>query len=194
MPYWINNKPMNKPILLILFIIIGLNANAGFVKISERGKLLNNNAKKWSCVLDNRTNLIWEVKSTEEGLQNYENTYTWFDGVSGVKNGKFSRNCYGGEMCNSQNYISKLNKKFICGLYNWRLPTISELKSLIVYKDDEPLIDIRLFPNTKSKTYWSSSTSSAISNIALDVPFFYGGTIGSDKSFDSHIRAVHNAE
>ncbi len=70
---------MNKPILLILFIIIGLNANAGFVKISERGKLLNNNAKKWSCVLDNRTNLIWEVKSTEEGLQNYENTYTWFD-------------------------------------------------------------------------------------------------------------------
>jgi hypothetical protein len=192
--YWIKNEIMNKSILLIFFIFIGLNTNAGFVKISDRGEALKNNAKKWSCVLDTSTNLIWEVKISEEGLQNHNNTYTWFDGVSGVENGEYSHNCYDGEMCNSHNYISKLNKKFICGLYNWRVPTFAELRSLIIYKDDEPLVDFRLFPYAKAKSYWSSSTSSSNSNIALDVPFFYGGTVGSDKSFDSYIRAVHNAE
>ena len=197
---------MNKSTLLIFLIIFCTNISAGFIKISKNGKILNSNAESWSCVLDSDSNLIWEIKVTEKGIQNNQNTYTWFDGISGIENGEFSRNCFLGESCNSKKYIDDLNKKYICGIYKWRLPTLSELRGLLIYTDDEPLIDLRLFPNTKASTYWSSSVSFEDNNIALDVPFFYGRTdrpyklkgqskvLGSDKSFDSHIRAVYNVD
>jgi hypothetical protein len=185
---------MNKHIFLFFFIIISVNVNAGFIKISSNGKVLNSDAKSWLCVLDGSSNLMWEVKTTEDSFRSNLNTYTWFDGISGVEDGEYSHNCFSGESCNSKKYIEDLNRKYLCGINKWRLPTLDELKGLLVYKDEEPLIDVRLFPNTIASTYWSSSTSSEDENIALDVPFFYGGTVGSDKSFDSHIRAVYNVD
>ena len=66
--------------------------------------------------------------------------------------------------------------------------------ALLVYNDDNPLINLKYFPNTQPQPYWTSMSHGHDDNVAIDVPFFYGGTNGSDKSFDSYIRAISNAK
>ena len=185
---------MNKTYSLILLYLFAFNAHAELIKVSDSGVQLDNSASTWSCVIDDKTGLMWEVKTRQKGLQNTDNTFTWFDGNSGVENGDYSRNCHWSEQCNTQNYISALNETTLCQADNWRLPKVAELNSLLVYNDDNPLINQAFFPNTQAKSYWSSTTHPTQSSVALDVAFFYGGTNGSDKSFDSYIRGVSDVK
>ncbi len=181
---------MNKFFIILSIVIISLTANAKLYKISPRGDVLKNNAQDFICILDDKSKLIWEVKTNNKGLQNTANTYTWFDGKTGVENGDYSHNCNWGNNCNTRAYIKALNASNLCKQSNWRLPSESELKTLLIYGDENPLINTNFFPNTKLKTYWTIDEIDE--NIAIDVPFFYGGVKSSDKSFDAHIRAVAN--
>ena len=174
--------------------MLSLNTQAKLIKVSSSGAQLDNVSDTWSCVIDSKTQLMWEVKTRQKGLQNTDNTFTWFDGNSGVENGDYSRNCHWSEQCNTQNYINALNQKALCQANNWRLPSASELKTLLVYNDDNPLINQDFFPNTQAQSYWSSTPHATQDSVALDVAFFYGGTNGSDKSFDSYIRGVSDVK
>lgn len=176
-----------KIILTALIIIFSIAAEAKLIKLSEQNKPLPNSAKNWACVVDTDSNLIWQVKNDPIDAKS---TYTWFDGHSGVENGAYSKHCFAKENCNTQVYIAFLNKKTLCSKNNWRLPRAKELRSLLVFKDENPLINTYFFPYTQSKPYWSADSSRTNPEIAIDIPFFYGGTSGSDKSFDSYIRVV----
>jgi len=64
--------------------VSGLNDGDGhdafsFLKVGANGEPLLENATQWSCVKDNVTGLMWEVKTTSPGLHNTNNTYTWYD-------------------------------------------------------------------------------------------------------------------
>ena len=185
---------MNKITLLFITLCFSAVTNAKLVKVSNEGILLVDNAQQWSCVVDDKSQLMWEVKINIKGLQNTQNTYTWFDGHSGVQNGEYSHNCYWGKGCNTQAFIEELNSSNLCQSSNWRLPNEAELTTLLVYNDDNPLINLYYFPNTQSKPYWTSTNRDHNNNVAVDVPFFYGGTNGSDKLFDSYIRAVSDVK
>lgn len=178
-------------ITIILFFLAFSNADAGFFKVTNSGAIVANNAKIFSCVVDDKTQLVWEVKHSTPGLQSAKNTYTWFDGKSGVENGEYSHNCHWGGNCNTRSFINALNIEKPCKISTWRLPNEAELNTLLVYGDDDLLINPIFFPNTQPKSYWSSDQKDA--SIAIDVPFFYGGTPSSDKSFDAYVRAVSNA-
>ncbi len=182
---------MNKVITLFIITVLSINAHAQLIKVSEQGLILKSDDVTHRCVIDDESELVWEVKLLDKGLQNTQNTYTWFDGKSGVENGDYSHNCHWGESCNTQSYINGLNAEKLCQQATWRLPSEQELKTLLIYGDDELLINKHFFPNTQLKSYWSSSEQD--DNIAIDVPFFYGGSKSSDKSFDAHIRAVSDA-
>jgi hypothetical protein len=177
-------------IFLVLTSIISA-ANAQLFKVSDRGGILKNTSSEQRCVLDDRSKLVWEVKLTTKGLQNTQNTYTWFNAKSGIQNGDYSHNCHWSESCNTQAYVKALKDIKLCQQSNWRLPTQAELKTLLVYGDNDLLINQKFFPNTQLKSYWSSDELST--NIAIDVPFYYGGSQGSDKSFDAYVRLVSNA-
>lgn len=185
---------MNKIYLLLTLFFLSFTVNAKLIKISNTGTQLQDSFTPWSCVIDNKAKLMWEVKVSKKGLQDAQNTYTWFDGGSGVENGEYSRNCQWSEGCNTQAFIQALNQKNLCQSSNWRLPSESELMSLLVYNDDNPLINLNYFPNTQPKPYWTSMSHEHNDDVAIDVPFFYGGTNGSDKSFDSYIRAVSDVK
>ncbi len=151
---------MNKALILSLFVTISNIAIADFVKLSSEGKVLDFETSNWSCVLDQKTSLVWEVKSETEGLQYSMNTYTWFDGDTGRKNNMYSKNCYWGEGCNTLSFIDDINEAQLCTYNNWRLPTRNELKTIInYYGDDDILIDLDFFPNTQMGTYWTSMTA-----------------------------------
>ena len=101
---------MNKALILSLFMSISNIAIADFVKLSNEGEVLDFENSNWSCVLDQKTSLVWEVKVETEGLQYTMNTYTWFDGETGRGNGMYSKNCFWGESCNTQSYIDDINE------------------------------------------------------------------------------------
>lgn len=182
---------MHKIIIFLSFFIYILAANAQLIKVSAQGDILDRQAKNHRCVLDSQSKLAWEVKLNNKGLQDANNTYTWFDGKSGVNNGDYSHHCHWGKNCNTQAFIDALNQTKLCKQSVWRLPSESELRTLLVYGDNDLLVNLNFFPNTKRKSYWSRDEQDI--DIAIDVPFFYGGSKSSDKSFDAHIRAVSDA-
>lgn len=179
--------------LFLMVFLLNTGANATLIKAANTGVLLPDNAPQWACVFDDKTQLMWEVKRSTQGLQNSQHTYTWFDGKSGTENGEYSRNCHQKHTCNTQAFIRSLNAQTLCQADNWRLPNADELGSLLRYRDYDPLIDDAYFPNTRPGLYWSSSSLNN-TDAALDVAFFYGGTSGSDKSFDSYVRAVRDVK
>ena len=186
---------MKKALILSLFMSISNIVIADFVKLSNEGEVLDFENSNWSCVLDQKTSLVWEVKGETEGLQYTMNTYTWFDGDTGRKNNMYSKNCYWGEGCNTQSYIDNINEAQLCTYSNWRLPTRNELKTIInYYGDDDILIDLDFFPNTQMGTYWTSMTAKDNHSLAYEIPFFYGGSVVREKSIDTYIRLVRSAD
>jgi hypothetical protein len=183
---------MNAKFLGLMLMLMASFSNAQLLKISNEGEPLPNFSTLQRCILDNQSKLLWEVKSSEQGLQNTLNTYTWFDGKTGQENADYSHHCHWGEFCNTQAYVAAINEMSLCARTNWRLPTHGELQTLLLYGDEDLLINPDFFPNTQLKSYWTGEQLNA--NIAIDVPFFYGGSKGSDKSFDAYIRLVSDAD
>ncbi|MFL2508108.1 MAG: hypothetical protein ACJ0HV_01340 [Candidatus Pseudothioglobus sp.] len=93
---------MRKALLLLLMLLLSISVYAELHKMSDSGDTLALESESWSCVLDDETSLVWEVKSEKKGVQYALNTYTWFDGESGRDNGTFTKNCYWGKNCNTQ--------------------------------------------------------------------------------------------
>ena len=186
---------MRKALLLSLLILVSISASAELQKLSNDGEIVAIDSEKWSCVVDNKNSLVWEVKSGKKGVQYALNTYTWFDGESGRDNGTFSKNCYWGKNCNTLSFIEDINKAELCGYSNWRLPTREELNSIVdYYGDGDTLIDANFFPNTQMDSYWTSVSVTSNPSMAYEVPFFYGGSMARDKTIDTFVRLVRSAD
>lgn len=52
--------------------------------------------------------------------------------------------------CTTDKYVELINKAGKCGFVDWRLPTITELQTLLVYEDQHRGIDTNYFPNSVS--------------------------------------------
>lgn len=93
-----------------------------------------------SCVRDNVTNLIWEVKETT-GYRAYNSTFSWYDtetttsgGLEGTVNGGSCTTQTGIlTSCDTQSYVAAVNNVGLCGANDWRLPTVFELVSILNY-------------------------------------------------------------
>ena len=112
------------------------------------------------CIWDHVTNLIWEVKTDDGGLQDKDWTYRW-----GSYNGGTS--CLGNTNCNTTNYIVALNGASVCpvnGAGSWRLPSRRELFSIVDHNNSSMAIDTNYFPHTKGYYYWSADVYTFTSN------------------------------
>lgn len=148
-----------------------LGSGAGgfdFTKLDSVGNPITDGSEH-SCVRDNLTGLIWEVKTTT----NRDVRYVW-----GTGTGSFN--------VDVNAFVSETNNTGLCGLTNWRLPTANELFGLVDFDKtfyviqtaqtdadvyDYLSIDRDFFPNTRlvnqyvntqtrvrHSHYWTSDT------------------------------------
>ena len=124
----------------------------------------NDYAKQpWDCVRDNQSGLIWEVKKSEPGLQNINNTYSWYDldqNTNGGWAGKANAGVCTGSDCDTESYIKAINAKKLCGFADWYLPSRYELNSIVdtsvLYPG--PAIPKSFFPESLVGKYWTDTT------------------------------------
>ena len=143
-----------------------------FTKLDSNGEALDVNATEWSCVRDNNTGYIWEIKTIDDGLHDQNDRFTWYDtnndtngGAEGFSDSKGDI-CYGynagveGSFCNTSDYIGRVNSNNFCGANDWYLPTVEEIRSIVDYGTNKPVVDIDYFPNTIEYFYWTSTPTS----------------------------------
>ena len=172
------------------------HAGFSFTKLDANGAALPAGATTWSCVRDNVTGLIWEVKTNDGGLHDRDDSYNWYD-TNPETNGGFvgyanddGAICTGYDAnnettwCNTQAFVARVNAAGWCGAKDWRLPTLDELRGIVDYSRYDPAIDTNYFPNTQSSLYWSASPNAYYSGNAWFVSFSYGydGDYSKDSS------------
>ncbi|MCI5196655.1 MAG: DUF1566 domain-containing protein [Candidatus Electrothrix sp. AW5] len=181
------------------------HAGFSFTKLDSNGDpLADQSATTFSCVQDNVTGLIWEVKTTS-GLHNKDDRYTWYNtdtatngGANGTENS--ATNCSGysngtpATYCNTEAYVNRVNAATLCGANDWRMPTIKELENLVNLDTFSPAIDINYFPNTVSSLVWSGSPLAVFSDYAWYVDFSNGFSGYVDRYDGSAVRLVRGGQ
>jgi len=189
------------------------SAGFDFTKLDVDGKPLPASAQSWSCVQDNHTRLIWEVKTTALDLHHKNDQYSWYNtdantngGSSGDANdGGDGSICYGynaldsSTYCNTEAFVNRVNNKTLCGASDWRMPNLSELRSILDYSHKGLSIDSAYFPNTPI-LFWSSLFWSSVPYYLSDLNSAWGVNFYSGVNYDYNhysrvgVRLVRNAQ
>ena len=80
------------------------------------------------------------------------------------------------------------------GYFDWRLPSIVELQSLMDVGKYSPTIDTAYFPTPSQSVAWTSTTSNGDANAAWVLNFLYGNTGTSAKTDGRHVRLVRGGK
>jgi len=170
-----------------------------YTKLDAAGKDLPDSATSWVMVRDNNTGLIWEMKTSKDGVKNYadphdaDNTYTWYDPNPATNGGNAGT---AGNGTDTQDFIDALNTAKFGGYSDWRMPSIEELRSIVDYSYPGPIINKNYFPNTIFFYYWSSSSEASTSYYAWRMDFHSGtgAACYTDKPTSFFVRAVRGGQ
>lgn len=169
-------------------------AGFDYTKLDASGNELAADASVWSCVRDNYSGLIWEVKTTDGGKQHNLDTYRW--GGKGA-DGYTAPNKEGTYYDYWNTLVEELNDEALCGKTDWALPTQEELSGLVHRGNSTYLIDLTYFPNSIKGRYWASSTVPYDDSEAWIVDF--GTTQANDdgplnRATQNRVRLVSGGE
>jgi len=185
------------------------HAGFSFTKLDASGTPLadqsaNYATTPWSCVLDNVTGLMWEVKMNDNAnLHHKDWTYTWYNSNAasyGGSVGTAAGGSCGGMVaagCDTEKFVVAVNAVTLCGHDDWRLPNPEELQSIADLSRANPAIDTGFFPNTETWWYWSSSLSEPDRLGSWAVAFSSGNSNDSwigGGFFAAHVRLVRAAQ
>ena len=195
------------------------STHSDYTKLDARGNKLPSSARSWDCVLDNRSGLIWEVKTDDGGARDKDNEYRW--GGKGVRdvalgdyqgNNKRAESRWDGSGDRYDDWnklVDAANSEELCGFSDWRVPDLYQLASLVRcrgsnYKnlDDgcsgsyqKPTIDTEYFPNAQSSWYWSASPYAGSSVYAWRLFFGYGyDSLYGYRNYYNHVRLVRSGQ
>lgn len=152
--------------------------------------------KPWACVRDNQSGLIWEIKKTEAGLQNIDNTYSWYDPddkSNGGYAGKANAGKCSGSDCDTYSYAKAINATKLCGLNDWYLPSRFELNTIVDTSVPlpGPTLPKAYFPESLSGKYWTDTTFKTRRAGAWVWRFDQGSDYVAEKSEALSVRLTH---
>ena len=183
------------------------HAGFSFTKLDSDGNTLDASATEWSCVQDNVTGLIWETKTTDGGLHDKYDRYSWYNtdpttngggvGFEEASDEDDHNICYGyktsdpASFCNTEAFVNRVNTASLCGASDWRLPSKEELRSIVDYSRYNPSIDTDYFPNTIDYGYWSSTSAVSSGPRSAWGIYFYGGfDYLTNREYVENVRLV----
>ena len=196
------------------------STHSDYTKLDARGNKLPSSARSWACVLDNRSGLIWEVKTDDGGARDKDNKYRWggkgvsdvalanYDGNDESKRKQSRWNGSGKRYDDWNKLVDSANSEQLCGFSDWRVPDLYELASLVrcrggSYQNldagcdgsyQRPTIDTEYFPNAQSSWYWSASPVANDSLNAWQLYFYYGYDYDDVRNYDYHVRLVRSGQ
>ncbi|WP_200153424.1 DUF1566 domain-containing protein [Chromatium okenii] len=144
-----------------------------FTKLDAAGNDLPATATNHTCVRDNVTGLIWEVKTNDGGLRDQNKIYT-FD--------------------QAENYVKDVNATHVCGFKDWRMPDVKELLGITDQSHTHPAIDFNYFLNTPNNGFWSVSPYVNDLDYLWNVDFNDSSASVSNLSNASHVRLVRGGQ
>lgn len=144
-------------------------------------------------VTDNLTGLVWEKKTTDGGVHDGHNLYTWSSGSSFAEDGTvFS------------GFLRTVNDAGFAGSSGWRLPTLAELQTVMLdftcpsagpdpcHCPSAPCIDPALdATSTQPGLYWTATNDVGDPSIARHV--YFGNAFEykvPHKTGQNYVRAV----
>ena len=174
------------------------NLGFSFTKIDASGAALPASATTWSCVKDNITGLIWEVKTVDGGLHDASKTFTNYDSTTALQiNGTVAPlQSEIDAATNAVGFKNAVNSATLCGASDWRLPTPDELQSIVDYSVamPGPTIDANWFPNTQGNYFLSSSPHVGYPIFAWEVDFSAGVVYVQDRTNHNYVRLVRASQ
>ena len=173
------------------------HAGFSFTKLDANGNDLPASAASWSCVRDNVTGLIWEVKTDDGGLRDKDNTYSWYNpdpstngGSAGTPDGG---SCAGGIDCDTHSFAAAVNAQGLCGANDWQVPGRLQLMSIASSDRVTPAIEAMYFPNASSGWYWMRSPYAVNASWAWGVDFTHGNMGTPEKGEGNFVRLVRDS-
>ena len=123
-------------------------------------------------ITDNLTALQWEKKTSDATVHDKDNTYGWTSADIGT--------AADGTVFTT--FLAELNGTGFAGHYDWRLPTLAELASIMQPNcPTAPCIDSTFVP-IGSLPYWSSTSDQFTPSYAWFVIFENGFPVSGPKS------------
>jgi len=171
-----------------------------FTKLDASGAELDASATDWTCVRDDVTGLIWEIKTADGGDRDQGNVYSWYDSgldeivepTAGLDDGDPAT------IDNTEAYVDAVNASALCGYDDWRLPTVSELFSITdLGSVTSPALDPAYFPNTAAGLHWTGVSYRDTANLTgrvWGIDFADGHLTPTDKTSLQSIRLVRDEE
>ena len=183
-----------------------------YQKVSNSGStlvataILGDTQNDWACTFDKDTGLLWEVKTDDQGLRDQHWLYSWYN--SAIMNSSSAGGiCYNPSRCDTEKYVQDVNAQALCGVNDWRLPGLEELRGLVACSSgqranqtnfyrcmgyfDSPTISSTYFPNTLNEWFWTVSANTTYEPVWI-VSFASGSEFLDAMDYPSAVRLVRS--
>jgi hypothetical protein len=130
-------------------------------------------------VTDRLTGLQWEQKTDDGSVHDKDDRYSW-SGAGGLANGTVFTS-----------FLPALNGACFAGHCDWRLPTLTELQTILTGQYPQGGVDQVLGP--LGDYYWSTSTEPGMPDLAWVLSFQDGSRATAAKDGTFNVRAVRGS-
>lgn len=192
-----NMLRLNLPLALLALAACGQGPDEA--QLSHETKYSTVSVDNDTCVFDNQTGLLWEVKTDIAGLHNFRNTYSWYSPVEAHKEldyrGLENGGVCAGSACDTWHYVQAVNEAGYCGYEDWRVPGKDELFSVsdLMRADNPPTTNTEFFVYAQPAEYWSGNDYSFQWDAAWAWNFEYGHDRVDWKKTPKFVRLVRGS-